>query len=389
MKILFASYWHYPHIGGISTHIQMLRKGLEQLGHQVLILSGTLVNQLAFSFPDEAMEEQRRIVLDESLSPFIKEYELRCLQFKYIAKQINFDSFDVIHSHDVVVASILGELTDKKKILTVHGYLANEAISEKVINRHSKEEEYLLRFEELALKVSDNVIAVDSKIKNYMEENFAYQQDIVVMKNFIDLWQFYQPSSKDDLRRSLSLSGDDYIIVSPRRLVEKNGVIYAVKAMKIVEQHIPSAKLLCFGSGPQQNAIQEYINQNNLQNKCILAGSVEHEAVKAYIQAADTVIIPSVPSEGVEEATSLAAIEGMAMGKVVIASSIGGLKELITPEENGLLVPPFDLEQIAQAMIRAYTDHDLKERINANSKRYILTHHSHIQAAKEIEDIYL
>lgn len=389
MRILFASFWYYPHIGGISTHIQMLKKGLEKLGHQVLIFSGSLVDQLASNFSDEIKEQHKQLLIEGTHSSYTLNYELRRSLFHITAQHINFDLFDVIHFHDAVVASILGPMTKKTKVLTLHGYLANEAISEKVISRNTEEENYLLKIEEEALEYCDTVITVDSKIKDYIKEQFSYQQNIVVMKNFIDIWQLYSRASKEELRKRLSLSSSDYVIVCPRRLVEKNGVIYAAMAMKIVVERIPHAKLLCFGAGPQQEAIQNYIDHHHLKQNCILAGSVEHEVVKTFIQAADTIVIPSVPSEGVEEATSIAAIEGMALGKIVIASSIGGLKELITPHETGLLVPPFDVQELAKAIILAHKERQQLEKISLNSRKYILTHHSHTQAAKEIEKIYL
>jgi len=69
-------------------------------------------------------------------------------------------------------------------------------------------------------------------------------------------------------------------------------------------------------------------------------GAIPHDCVKALYESAKIIIIPSVPSNNVEEATSLSALEGMACGKVVVASGIGGLKELICDGQNGFLIEP-------------------------------------------------
>lgn len=69
------------------------------------------------------------------------------------------------------------------------------------------------------------------------------------------------------------------------------------------------------------------------------------------MRQADVIVVPSVPAHGVVEATSIAALEGMALGKPVVASAIGGLVELIQSGQTGLLVPPGDARALARAVL--------------------------------------
>jgi Glycosyltransferase len=391
MKVMLATFWDYPHIGGVSTHIGLLAKGLRELGHQVAVISRDLA--IRIGVPEEA--EFRKYLRSylalcqntQSISPFVQNLETGRSLYEYTMKMVNFGQFDVIHCHDVVSAEIIGRLTDKPLLLTVHGYLANESISDGLILRGSFEEKYLLAIEQSGLKQSRGVVAVDSKIHDYIKSRFAYTGQLVAMKNFVDAARFAN-LNKEQLRTKIGIPQEAFLIICPRRLVEKNGVIYAIKAMEIVARKLPAAVLLCLGDGPKRQEIEEYIAARRLNSCCVAQGSVPHEAIIDYYGAADAILVPSVPSEGVEEATSLSALEGMASARVVIASSIGGLKELIDDRKTGILVPPGDSEALAKSLVDIAADPGLAAQLGTKAQKKICQKHSHIAAAQTIADLY-
>ena len=90
---------------------------------------------------------------------------------------------------------------------------------------------------------------------------------------------------------------------------------------------------------------------------------MQHTALLPLVRAADVVLVPSVPEKGIVEATSIAAIEAMTLRRPVIASGIGGLKELITDGQSGLLVEPRDGKAIAQAIRRVLSSADLARQL--------------------------
>jgi glycosyltransferase involved in cell wall biosynthesis len=90
--------------------------------------------------------------------------------------------------------------------------------------------------------------------------------------------------------------------------------------------------------------------------------------VLALMEKAWAVGVPSVPEGGVVEATSIAAQEAMALGAPVVASDLGGLRELIRHGENGLLYPPGDPEELAQALL-ALEEEELRERLREEGMR--------------------
>lgn len=110
-------------------------------------------------------------------------------------------------------------------------------------------------------------------------------------------------------------------------------------------------------------------------------GPVLHDDLPCYFTGADVVVQPSLA-----EARSLACLEAMASAAAVVAAATGGLKELITHEETGYLVPEFEqstyhvsepkpenVEILAQAVLTVLTDDTLRARIKAGARAYAQT----------------
>jgi len=119
-----------------------------------------------------------------------------------------------------------------------------------------------------------------------------------------------------------------------------------------------------------------------------LIGSVPHSEIHKYFKAVDVVLIPSITSHGVQEATSLAALEGMSCGKPVIVTNVGGLKEIVTNRRTGIIVPEKDPEAIATAIETILENPDVATIIGSNAREYVLKHHSYISYASRVLDIY-
>jgi glycosyltransferase involved in cell wall biosynthesis len=85
------------------------------------------------------------------------------------------------------------------------------------------------------------------------------------------------------------------------------------------------------------------------------------------------VVVPSIPVSGVVEATSIAALEAMALGKVVIASNVGGLREIIVSGVDGFLFEPGNEEELAKIMRDCFFNETLKVEIERKAREKILS----------------
>jgi glycosyltransferase involved in cell wall biosynthesis len=103
-----------------------------------------------------------------------------------------------------------------------------------------------------------------------------------------------------------------------------------------------------------------------------------------YYQVADVTLIPSFL-----EATSLAALEAMASGSIVIASAVGGMPELIREGQTGFLVPPGDPNSLASALRRvSHLSNERREELLRNARHEVETSYSWRAVAEHVASLY-
>lgn len=120
---------------------------------------------------------------------------------------------------------------------------------------------------------------------------------------------------------------------------------------------------------------------------CFL-GAVERAEILRLMNECLGIIIPSVPFCGVVEATSIAALEGMSVGKPVFASNIGGLAELIEEGLTGFLFPAGDAEALAALLRLAVQDGKKCEAVGKSAREYVLKNHSLEVWVEKVMEVY-
>jgi len=113
----------------------------------------------------------------------------------------------------------------------------------------------------------------------------------------------------------------------------------------------PTMRFTIAGTGSRESAIRRLANALGVADRVEFLGYVE--SVPPVLAGLDVLVVPSL-----SEASSLIAMEALALGVPVIASDVGGLPEVVTHGENGLLVPPGDVEAIASAVTRVVSDRE-------------------------------
>ena len=118
--------------------------------------------------------------------------------------------------------------------------------------------------------------------------------------------------------------------------------------------------------------MEQVVREHGLEDQVRLLGGQGRDAILELYRLADIILVPSVRSENVEEATSLSALEAMACGRPLIAGAVGGLAEMVDDGENGLLVPDADAEALAAAILRLAADPELGARLAADARDYVV-----------------
>lgn len=393
MRILILLQDDYPHIGGKSTHITNILEGYKQNGSCAEILCQNCVTGFLFNIS--------RVILFpvRCISKYLYKiawYKLVLrLYSKKILKLCSQKQFDIINPQDAFSAVACFKVKEKYYIpivITMHTYFGIENTLDNGVPINSKLYKHLIDLEKSSLYIADGIIAVDKRIKKHISDSckqINLERKIIInsVPNFTNT-ELFRPISDFEIRKNYHIKNDEFVIICVRRLVEKNGVIFAVKAIQMIPPEF-KVKLLILGDGPEKSRIKTFIEQNNIKDKVILCGSISNSILYKYYAASDCAVIPSVTVNGLQEATSISALEAMSCGLPVIASNIGGLRELISDGQNGILVEEADSPTIKNKIVELYTNPNWRYEIGIKARNSVIEEYSHIAAAKKYLSIFM
>jgi len=384
MKILLATSYDYPHLGGLSTHLTTLKSGLENRGHTVDIVSFSDVP----AWKRNLVARGPAFILNKIKkgSGYVWTLQRRKEFIEKLVKERIGTDYDLVNAQDVF-ATMAALASGIPTVSTVHGYLTYESISKGSVDEGSKQADQLMADERIAYTATKAVITVDTRIKDYVERETGIKGSMI--KNFIDVESFKPDVERRvEFREKYGFNQEDLIFFVPRRLTRKNGVIYPVLSFPPVLAKFPNARIVFAGTGEMFEEIKAKAAELGVTNRVTMLGAIDHKLMIEYYALSDVVLVPSILSAGVEEATSISALEAMGSGVPLIACAVGGLKEIVSHEKDGLLVEERNVEDLSNAMIRLLENKEEGTQLALAARQKIIDEYSHFAAAEKYESIY-
>jgi len=159
-----------------------------------------------------------------------------------------------------------------------------------------------------------------------------------------------------NLHEALFLPHGAPIVGNVAALVPHKGQRYLIDAAHLVVQHAPDTRFVILGEGELREHLEKQVHEHHLEKHVLLPGF--RTDVLGCIKAFDLFVMSSV-TEGL--GTSL--LDAMAAARPIVATTAGGIPEIVEDGVNGLLVPPRDARALADAILRALRDADLRRRL--------------------------
>jgi PEP-CTERM/exosortase A-associated glycosyltransferase len=166
------------------------------------------------------------------------------------------------------------------------------------------------------------------------------------------------------------------------------GLDLLLRAMPGLQRQRPEIAVLLVGGGPEESKLRTLARELELGDSVVFAGRVPHDEMQRYYDVADLLVFPRVSMRLTELVTPLKPLEAMAQERIVVASSVGGHRELIRDRETGYLFPPNDPEQLAEAVLAALADQDSWPRIRARAIEFIDTERSWAHSVARYAEVY-
>lgn len=308
MKILLISPTESG-LGGIAQHVQGLKNFLKNEGNSVEIIS----SENTFTIPIKGLKNPSFMISSSLKAKFKK-------------------NNDIVHAHNIPSAKAMKNASGKK-ILTIHGIY-----SQQVENLHNKTTSKIATsYEKEALRWADAITVVSNDAFDYYKK---LGLNVYHIPNSINIQSL---TTKSDRRYEKQ-------IIFAGRLSPEKGIDVLCKLIELLPLDI---NLIILGSGPKENLIKN-IKKPNVN----YLGYLPKNETISLIRGSDILIQPSL-IEGI----SSTILEAMACKTSVITTNVGGNKEIIENNQNGILIEPNNPQKLLEEILNLFSNPEVKNKL--------------------------
>lgn len=260
--------------------------------------------------------------------------------------------FDLIDAHyfypDGVAATLLGRSLRKPVVITARGTDIN------LFPRHALPRRMIL----FASRQAAHIIAVSQALKDALIALGVAPDKVTVLRNGVDL-DLFKPEDHGGLRQAIGTRGRTLLMVG--NLIEIKGHGLVIEALA----RLTDCKLLIAGKGPEEGRLKALAARCGVGDRVQFLGSVPHERLREIYCAADALVLASS-----REGWPNVLLEAMACGTPVVASPVGGVPEVVSAPEAGILMRARTSEGIAEAVEALFRAPPPREATRAFAERF-------------------
>lgn len=380
----YPDYEDDPH--GIFVH--RLMREISKLGYDVHVLApfaggktkydleGVNVERFNYFYPKRFQKLAGRSGMIDNVKEgfWVKFQVISFILFNIIYSMSKFREMDIIHVQ-WPIPNGLGALFLKK----LHGIPYINTIHGEEI--HISKRYHMILPLRLLVRNSSKTITNSTTTRKFCLEAGLDAEKIQVIPFGVDTKFFQQFKFKKEK--------DTYQILSVGYLIERKGFEYLIRAIPDVLKKHKNVKLKIIGSGPLESKLKSLINDLNLGNEVEIIKNVSDEELLNFYNYSDLFVLPSIVDvQGNTEGLGVVLLEAMACGVPVIASNVGGITDIITNNDTGLLFNEKDSREIAQRIIYAFENETKMHEISEKGLNVVKTKFSLQKVAKSYIKCY-
>jgi glycosyltransferase involved in cell wall biosynthesis len=275
---------------------------------------------------------------------------------------------DIVHSHsnaDSWNASIAAKLTPRRPLVVRTRHLS-AAFNNRLIYNF----------------MADRVVTTGEYTRQYMiREKGIDPQRVLAIPSGINLQRFNPERVQENLKAELGIPPDAPVFGSASIFRRKKGYHHLLEATKEILRAFPGAKLLLVGDGPQKESLTAMIGELAIQPSVILPGF--REDMPQVLNTMDIFVFPTL-----EEAFPNAVMEAMAMGRAVVATRVGGVPDIVTDGQNGLLVEPGDISGMVSKVSILLRDQAMRCAMGERGRKFVEANCRQEIMVKKLEQLY-
>lgn len=359
---------YYPKVGGAQSLLRAQASKLCARGIEVDILTRGVAGEATFEKIDGVAVYRLPAPKPKALASF--SFLLSALPLMFRLKP------DVVHAHEFIspaTAAVLGNAILKlPMVVTPHrsGPLGD-------VQRLQNRSGGAYRLKEIRERANALVVISREIGEELVQADFPIER-LHDIRNGVDT-ERYAPLPEDEkaaLRRSIGLPIEVPIVIYSGRLALEKRIHHLLSVWPRIRKINPDARLLILGEGDQAHQLHSMATPG-----VQFLGAIDD--VTPYLKAADIFVLPSAA-----EGLSVSMLEAMSSGLAPIVTAVGGAPEVITHQQDGLLIAPDDLEQLETALQQLIESHAMTTQLGRAARDRVVARFSVDQSVDALAELY-
>ena len=396
MKILHILDHSLPLHSGYTFRSQNLFRAQRNLGFEPVILTSP---KHEMSWKGESAEKEeingftyyRTGATRQLPGPMTSEAWLMHVLSRRILKVAEIEQPEIIHSHSPVLNGIPAIWAARKLgipvVYEIRAFWEDAAVDHGTTSEGSLRYRLTKLIETRVCASADHVGILCNGLKNDLVDRGIPAVKITPIFNGVNPDDFQPCSPDDEYLRDWQLAGKK-VIGFIGSFYRYEGLDLLIKAFARVAEQNADTMLLLVGGGEMDSELKSLIDFFGLTDRVVMPGRIPHERVPGVYAMVDILAYPRYSMRLTELVTPLKPLEAMAMGKALVASDVGGHKELIADGETGLLFKAGDETALAAALSRLLADDEFRESLQKQGMTWVREHHTWERTTSVYSDIY-
>ncbi len=360
----------YPTSGGSGIVATELGLELARMGHEVHFVTSALPVRLR-SFDRNVFFHQ----VDTHFYPLFLDAPYSLSLAAKMAEVAESHNIDILHVHYAIPhaasAYLARSMVSSRRLLTVTTLHGTDIT---LVGR----EPSFFRITKFCIEASDAVTAVSEHLRARTRESFDTKKEIEVIPNFVDSSKFRPDGATVSKQFFCPKSQPMLMHVSNFRPVKNIASVIRVFSRVRADT---DARLVLVGDGPERLPAEKLCAQLGVQDDVMFLGN--QECIEGILPLADVLLLPSE-----QESFGLVCLEAMSCGVPVIATNVGGTKEVVQQGQTGFLHDPFDVEGMAASALGLVNDQARRRSMGQLGRKTAVERFSTPDVVKKYVELY-
>jgi glycosyltransferase involved in cell wall biosynthesis len=368
-------------MGGPALHVAYLSAGLAERGYETTLVAGSLARgegSMAYVAEELGVEVVKLDALSREISP-IRD----ALSVLRLARLIREQRPQILHTHTAkagtvgrLAALLAGDARPSIVVHTFHGHVLHGYFGP------LKSQAFRL-LERLLARMTTRLVAVSPQVRDDLVSlGVAPAEKFSVVRLGIELGERVRTQVAGVAARArLGIAPERFVVGWVGRMTGVKRTDDVLESVARLREGGVDAALLLVGDGPDREHVEQRASALGIIRHCYFLGY--QEDVSDWYQAFDTLILPSS-----NEGTPVVVIEALASGCPVVATSVGGVPDVVREGVDGFLVPAGDVEALAQRLTRLAADSELRERMGAAGRESVPERYAVERLVGDIDELY-